>query len=75
MPKDTTEEQLYEDRNPTGINFDKYFDIPIEVKGENVPPKIKDFASGGLRQLILDNLVKCGYTVSGSTITILTSLW
>jgi len=62
VPKDTTEEQLYEDRNPTGINFDKYFDIPIEVKGENVPPKIKDFASGGLRQLILDNLIKCGYT-------------
>lgn len=45
----------------TGINFDKYDDIEVNVS-ENIATPIKTFADGKLRDLLLTNLQKSGYT-------------
>ncbi|XP_069695120.1 ATP-dependent RNA helicase vasa-like [Periplaneta americana] len=46
----------------TGMNFDKYDFIQVKVTGENVPLPIERFENSGLRQLLMDNITKSGYT-------------
>lgn len=38
-PDERLEEELFGNRS-TGINFNKYEDIPVEATGEDVPPHI-----------------------------------
>ena len=38
-----SEQSLFGDVQNTGINFDKYDDIPVEVGGENCPDPITDY--------------------------------
>ncbi|KAK4534370.1 hypothetical protein CDCA_CDCA01G0395 [Cyanidium caldarium] len=45
----------------TGINFDKYDDIPVDVSGEDAVPEIKDFEGSGLHKLLLRNVALSGY--------------
>ena len=45
----------------TGMNFDKYDIMQVNVTGENVPISIKNFGDSGLKQLLLDNIHKSGY--------------
>jgi len=59
--QEVRDDDLYQDTISSGINFEQYYDIPIEVKGEGVPPKITDFKESGLRALILDNITKSKY--------------
>jgi ATP-dependent RNA helicase DDX3X len=40
-----TERNLFGDVQNTGINFDKYDDIPVEVGGENCPDPVSEFNS------------------------------
>ena len=46
-----SEEDVFGAAASTGINFDKYDDIPVEVKGDNVPECVV-FSS-----FLLENLV------------------
>ncbi|XP_033150896.1 ATP-dependent RNA helicase vasa [Drosophila busckii] len=63
-PEPTTNEtELFSTGICSGINFSKYDNIPVKVTGENVPQAIKDFEGAGLRQIVVDNVVKSGYKV------------
>ncbi|XP_065355114.1 ATP-dependent RNA helicase bel [Calliphora vicina] len=45
----------------TGINFDKYEDIPVEATGQNVPPNITSFEDVQLTEIIRHNVQLCRY--------------
>jgi len=46
----------------TGINFDKYFDIPVTVDGRNPPGKVSSIQEAGVHPLIQQNVSRAGYT-------------
>ncbi|XP_059948883.1 probable ATP-dependent RNA helicase DDX4 isoform X3 [Mesoplodon densirostris] len=46
----------------TGINFDKYDNILVEVSGHDVPPAILTFEEANLCQTLNSNIAKAGYT-------------
>ncbi|KAL9658081.1 hypothetical protein ABK040_012995 [Willaertia magna] len=58
---DEPEEKLFNKAN-TGINFDKYDDIPVEVFGVDAPNAVDRFSDADLDTLIQDNIERCGYT-------------
>jgi len=45
-----------------GSNFNKYENIEVRVSGDNVPKHIESFKSSGLREVLIEKLVKCNYT-------------
>ncbi|XP_017058487.1 ATP-dependent RNA helicase bel isoform X1 [Drosophila ficusphila] len=45
----------------TGINFDKYEDIPVEATGQNVPPNITSFDDVQLTEIIRNNVALARY--------------
>eukprot|EP00924_Labyrinthula_sp_SR-Ha-C_P011761 maker-scaffold_69-snap-gene-0.54-mRNA-1 protein AED:0.01 eAED:0.01 QI:175/0.5/0.66/1/1/1/3/108/669 len=55
-------QNIFGHQNATGINFDKYDDIPVESSGENIPPPVTDFASTSLPQGLQDNIKRSGFT-------------
>ncbi|XP_060047037.1 probable ATP-dependent RNA helicase DDX4 isoform X5 [Erinaceus europaeus] len=46
----------------TGINFDKYDTILVEVSGHDAPPAILTFEEANLCQTLNKNIAKAGYT-------------
>ncbi|XP_007486388.3 probable ATP-dependent RNA helicase DDX4 isoform X2 [Monodelphis domestica] len=46
----------------TGINFDKYDTILVEVSGHDAPPAILTFEEADLCQTLNNNITKAGYT-------------
>nr|XP_004664988.2 probable ATP-dependent RNA helicase DDX4 isoform X1 [Jaculus jaculus] len=46
----------------TGINFDKYDTILVEVSGHDAPPAILTFEEANLCQTLNNNIAKAGYT-------------
>ncbi|CAK6444086.1 unnamed protein product [Pipistrellus nathusii] len=46
----------------TGINFDKYDSILVDVSGHDVPPAILTFEEANLCQTLNNNIAKAGYT-------------
>ncbi|KAF9209640.1 DEAD-box ATP-dependent RNA helicase [Podila verticillata] len=60
------ERELYgaeeKDRQSTGINFEKYDDIPVEASGNNVPEPVLTFTSPPLDPLLLENIELSNYT-------------
>ncbi|KAF9426390.1 DEAD-box ATP-dependent RNA helicase [Podila epigama] len=61
------ERELYgtnddKDRQSTGINFEKYDDIPVEASGKNVPEPVLTFTSPPLDPLLLENIELAKYT-------------
>ncbi|TKR81111.1 hypothetical protein L596_015045 [Steinernema carpocapsae] len=59
-PDATLESELFSGMN-SGINFDKYEEIPVEATGEDIPPPINLFADLSLHPWIEDNIKKSGY--------------
>ncbi len=53
--------QIFNGMN-TGINFEKYNDIPVEQSGNNEVPPIDDFESSGLHIRLLKNIQLAKYT-------------
>ncbi|XP_067013914.1 ATP-dependent RNA helicase DDX3X isoform X2 [Anabrus simplex] len=45
----------------TGINFNKYEDIPVEATGENVPPHISTFEDVQMTEIISNNIALARY--------------
>lgn len=46
----------------TGINFDKYDDIPVEATGAGVPDPISEFTNPPLDPVLLENIGFARYT-------------
>lgn len=47
---------------PSGINFDRYEDIPVEATGSDVPNGIEDFSQVKLTEIIANNIQLARYT-------------
>ncbi|KAF2206046.1 DEAD-domain-containing protein [Delitschia confertaspora ATCC 74209] len=56
VPNDPSKQQ-------TGINFEKYDDIPVEASGQGVPEPVNKFTNPPLDDHLLDNIEKSGYKV------------
>lgn len=59
--QDMPEEQLFEEAVNSGINFDKYDDIPVEIVGDQVPDPIEDFADAKMHPWLTRNLERARY--------------
>jgi hypothetical protein len=63
LPRDLRlERELFEKPN-TGINFDKYEEIPVEATGENTPSRIEKFSDLDLGPVIANNIQLAQFTV------------
>ena len=60
-PEPADDDSMFAGGISTGMNFDKYDIMQVNVTGENVPISIKNFGDSGLKQLLLDNIHKSGY--------------
>ncbi|GCC26718.1 hypothetical protein chiPu_0005136 [Chiloscyllium punctatum] len=60
-PPPPEEESAIFSRYQTGINFDKYDDILVDVSGFNVPPAILSFDEAHLCETLNKNINKAGY--------------
>ncbi|XP_061171461.1 ATP-dependent RNA helicase DDX3X-like isoform X1 [Saccostrea echinata] len=60
-PNPRMEEELFGSGN-TGINFDKYEDIPVEATGENAPKNVETFEECNLGEIIRNNIVLSRYS-------------
>lgn len=56
------DENLYNDQQNSGIDFEKYFDIPTKVTGKNTPKDITSFKTAGLQDGLLENIKLCKWT-------------
>ncbi|CCX11757.1 Similar to ATP-dependent RNA helicase ded1; acc. no. A1CXK7 [Pyronema omphalodes CBS 100304] len=54
VPNDPTKQQ-------TGINFEKYDDIPVEASGHDVPEAVTEFKSPPLDEHLIKNIALAGY--------------
>ncbi|XP_067401244.1 ATP-dependent RNA helicase DDX3X isoform X6 [Emydura macquarii macquarii] len=60
-PSDRLEQELFSGGN-TGINFEKYDDIPVEATGNNCPPHIESFSDVDMGEIIMGNIELTRYT-------------
>lgn len=56
------ENEMFGSGISSGINFDKFDEIKVNVTGENPPSPIKSFSDSGLRDYLLQNVRKSHYT-------------
>ncbi|KAI9099933.1 P-loop containing nucleoside triphosphate hydrolase protein [Phlyctochytrium arcticum] len=55
------EQQLYGSQHNSGINFEKYDDIPVEASGHDAPAPIANFVDSALDELAKSNVKLAGY--------------
>uniref|UniRef100_A0A4W4HC19 RNA helicase n=1 Tax=Electrophorus electricus TaxID=8005 RepID=A0A4W4HC19_ELEEL len=60
-PNERLEHELFSGSN-TGINFEKYDDIPVEATGHNCPPHIESFHDVAMGEIIMGNITLSRYT-------------
>ncbi|XP_053161591.1 ATP-dependent RNA helicase DDX3X isoform X3 [Hemicordylus capensis] len=60
-PSERTEQELFAGGN-TGINFEKYDDIPVEATGNNCPPHIESFSDVDMGEIVMGNIELTRYT-------------
>lgn len=62
-PDKRLEQRLFDaaDKQTTGINFDNYDKIPIDVSGENVPEPITEYTIDTIGEDLFRNAQLCGY--------------
>ncbi|XP_026569452.1 ATP-dependent RNA helicase DDX3X isoform X4 [Pseudonaja textilis] len=60
-PSERMEQELFSGGN-TGINFEKYDDIPVEATGNNCPPHIESFSDVDMGEIIMGNIELTRYT-------------
>ncbi|KAI9329580.1 P-loop containing nucleoside triphosphate hydrolase protein [Zopfochytrium polystomum] len=56
------ESTLYGNQHNSGINFDKYDDIPVEMSGHNTPSPITNFEDSDLDALLKSNIKLASYS-------------
>lgn len=62
LPRNERVEQELFGSSTTGINFDKYEDIPVEATGDDVPPHVDNFGDIDLGEIITSNIELTKYT-------------
>ncbi|KFM71068.1 ATP-dependent RNA helicase DDX3X, partial [Stegodyphus mimosarum] len=62
LPRDDRLERQLFSQGHTGINFEKYEDIPVEASGEDCPPHINSFSELPLTEIIRMNIELTRYT-------------
>jgi len=63
-PDPRLELELFGNQVSSGINFDKYDDIPVEVSGREVPPReFEEFEDAQLGEILTRNIGLAGYKV------------
>ncbi|XP_065817941.1 DEAD-box helicase 3 X-linked a isoform X2 [Labrus bergylta] len=60
-PNERLENELFSGSN-TGINFEKYDDIPVEATGSNCPPHIESFHDVDMGEIVMGNIALTRYT-------------
>ncbi|XP_068602314.1 ATP-dependent RNA helicase DDX3X-like isoform X2 [Brachionichthys hirsutus] len=60
-PNERVENELFSGGN-TGINFEKYDDIPVEATGANCPPHIDSFHDIDMGEIVMGNITLSRYT-------------
>ncbi|CAI5670560.1 DEAD-box helicase 3 X-linked a isoform X8 [Oreochromis niloticus] len=60
-PNERLEHELFSGSN-TGINFEKYDDIPVEATGSSCPPHIESFHDVDMGEIIMGNINLSRYT-------------
>ncbi|XP_010888276.1 DEAD-box helicase 3 X-linked a isoform X3 [Esox lucius] len=60
-PNERLEAELFSSGN-TGINFEKYDDIPVEATGTNCPPHIDSFHDLDMGEIIMSNIALTHYS-------------
>jgi len=55
------DDDIYKNTINRGIDFDKYFNVPIKVTGKSAPAPINTFEDASLHPKILENIKKCGW--------------
>uniref|UniRef100_A0A8C9TVW7 RNA helicase n=1 Tax=Scleropages formosus TaxID=113540 RepID=A0A8C9TVW7_SCLFO len=60
-PNERLEHELFSGSN-TGINFEKYDDIPVEATGTNSPPHIESFHDVDMGEIIMGNITLSRYS-------------
>ncbi|XP_049341121.1 DEAD-box helicase 3 X-linked a isoform X6 [Astyanax mexicanus] len=60
-PNERVEHELFSASN-TGINFEKYDDIPVEATGNNCPGPIENFHDVDMGEIIMGNITLSRYT-------------
>lgn len=63
-PDPRLERQLFDrdDQQTTGINFDRYDNIPVETSGTDVPDPVDTYTSETIGEDLMRNVQLCGYT-------------
>jgi len=61
IPPEIGEESLFEQGISSGINFDKFDNIPVKCSGQDAPNPLPSFEAMDLRKILLDNIGKSGY--------------
>jgi PL10A len=62
QPRDEHLERNLFGTGHTGINFDKYEDIPVEATGKDVPANVESFVDVNFTEIIHNNIKLAGYT-------------
>jgi len=57
-----SENDLFHDQVNTGINFNKYSEIPVSMTGDNAPQPIESFYAIRLNPAIVENIERAKYT-------------
>uniref|UniRef100_A0A3B4EE13 RNA helicase n=1 Tax=Pygocentrus nattereri TaxID=42514 RepID=A0A3B4EE13_PYGNA len=60
-PNERLEHELFSGSN-TGINFERYDDIPVEATGNNCPAPIENFHDVDMGEIIMGNITLSRYT-------------
>lgn len=60
LPRDVDE--LFQDAPHSGLNFDKYDDIPVKVTGKDIPPAISTFEQAGILEQCATNIRRAQFT-------------
>ena len=61
--RDEALDDLWNNTVDTGINFSKYDDIKVSVKGENIPRPIEKFSDAGFSPMLKSNIQRAKYNV------------
>lgn len=61
VPTEVGDEALFEQGISTGINFDKFYDVPVKCSGDDAPKPLGTFKEMELRSLLMENVEKSGY--------------
>jgi len=61
--RDDDLDTLWKNNTQTGINFNKYDNIEVDAKGDNIPKPISTFDEAGFNRLLTSNIKRAEYKV------------